>query len=349
MGSSMSSSSSDRRNNALRRSQRKSLTGACSGIDKILKVIKKFKGTEDSEEYKNLKIRIIQIEKNLQQKVGEIQPQFQAIHNITEQKIKTAYELLDQKAKENSDHANSKDVVMNGGTTKSPLPSPIENLTENEPPQPSPNPNHIEEPLPVNKNDSVSPVQSPTNENKRNSLLLRLSKLTSPKRESKSPEVQVTAEVHKSPEATRKSIMKYGVPVLPSPTTNGRPRLVSFNTPDEVDTALVRHEKRLKLIKQDVANLEIRISEFIGKRDGKHYNNLKDALTKLVEELEEIDEEELLDQVVMCHNYIKSCFNFLDSKVTDDIDDDIFTNYTDSKIYGSTHDLLEGSVRTTAI
>ncbi|XP_044759738.1 uncharacterized protein LOC123317328 [Coccinella septempunctata] len=338
MGSSMSSSVGDRRANALRRSQRKSLTGACSNIDKVLKALKTYKGTEDSEEYKNMKIRIIQIEKNLQNKLTEPQQQFRTLHDITQQKIKTAFETLENKTAENT---RSRGIVLNGNGMKPPSPNTRKTIEE----------------LRTQEQSDKPTAQSPTNENKRNSLLLRMSKFTLPKRESKSStsecEVQeVTVEVHKSPEATRKSIMKYGVPVLPSPPHNSPPKLVSFNTPDHFEDTLLRHERRLKIIKQDIANLEIRISEFIGKKDGKHYNNLKLSLEQLGQELEGMHEEELLDQVDMCKNYVKSCLNFLESKALDeeDVDDEIFTNYTDSRIYGSTHDLLEGhNVRTTAI
>lgn len=343
MGNSMSSSVGDRRTNNLRRSQRKSLTGACSNIDKVIKSLQKnYKGTEDSEEYKNMKIRIIQIEKYVQNKMLEPQPQFKTLHDITQQKIKTAYELLESKTLENTQGDKSKGLILNGNGMKPPSPDTIAKLRTQE---------EVHESV---EKDAI-PVQSPT-ENKRNSLLLRMSKFTLPKRESKSstsePEVQeVTVEIHKTPETTRKSIMKYGVPVLPSSPPKSPPKLVSFNTPDHFEDTLLKHEKRLKIIKQDVANLEIRISEFIGKKDGKHYNNLKVSLDQLDDELDSFKEEELLDQVDMCKNYIRSCLNFLESKaLEDEVDDDIFTNYTDSKIFGSTHDLLEGhNVRTTAI
>ncbi|KAK9883276.1 hypothetical protein WA026_001460 [Henosepilachna vigintioctopunctata] len=353
MGSSLSSSAGDRRNNALRRSQRKSLTGTCSGIDKVLKSLKNFKGTIDSPEYEKMKLRIIQIDKNMQQKVQEVHPQFKTIHNIARQKIDTAYGILEQKARENTDFSKTQNVILNGDGIKPSSPGPSKVISELSFDENS-NTNNAE--VDIAPPQSPTP-QSPTEGHKRNSLLFRLSKLTSLKKESRSSAsesevTEVTAEVHKSPEATRKSIMKYGVPVLPSPVANGHPRIVSFNTPDDVESRLAKHEKRLKAIKEDVANLEIRISEFVGKKDGRHYNNLKTSLTQLVEELEQIDEDELLDQVVLCHNYIKSCFSFLDSKAvdSDDIDDEVFTNYTDSKIYGSTHDLLEDHcVRTTAI
>ncbi|XP_045478234.1 uncharacterized protein LOC123683319 [Harmonia axyridis] len=340
MGSSMSSNVGDRRANALRRSQRKSLTGACSSIDKVIKALKNYKGTEDSEEYKNMKVRIIQVEKNLQ-KVPESQKQFKTLHEVTKQKIKTAFEMLENRTLENTQAAQSRGIILNGNGMKPPSPNTRKTIEEL----------RTQEQL----SKDTTPAQSPTNENKRNSLLLRMSKFTLPKRESKSSESEVqevTVEVHKSPEATRKSIMKYGVPVLPSPPHNSPPKLVSFNTPDHFEDTLLKHEKRLKIIKQDIANLEIRISEFIGKKDGKHYNNLKVSLEQMEEELDGIREEELLDQVELCQNYIKSCYNFLESKALeeDDVDDDLFTNYTDSKIFGSTHDLLEGhNVRTTAI
>lgn len=110
-------------------------------------------------------------------------------------------------------------------------------------------------------------------------------------------------------------------------------------------------EKRMVEIKGEIANLEVRISEFVGKKNGKHYHNLRTPLLKIHEELRQIEpmSEEVKEQVVLCKNYVNSCLDFLDCRSVVEQDDDIFS-YNDPAIFGSTHDLLkENTIKITAI
>lgn len=129
----------------------------------------------------------------------------------------------------------------------------------------------------------------------------------------------------RSPEDKRKSILKMGVPVMPGAMVEA-----------DVQKKSVRHveppkpesdSQVIEGIKKQIEELELEIANFIGKKNGTHYNRLKEKLYKNLEKLTDISvkDDVLVEQKDLCVQYVKSCLNFLDEKAdSNDGRDDVF-------------------------
>lgn len=105
----------------------------------------------------------------------------------------------------------------------------------------------------------------------------------------------------------------------------------SYASPKSADAIFAR-------IKDMVANLrdvELEISAFVGSKNGKQYNKIRETLNVYLVELNGMThaDQDVIDQIKICRNYIVSCLNFLDEKATNAArpesftsDDEVFEN-----------------------
>lgn len=93
-----------------------------------------------------------------------------------------------------------------------------------------------------------------------------------------------------------------------------RVSVLRFKDPNEVTA------KEIEEIKREVEEIEFQISEFIGRRNGRHYNRLKSKLIGNMQRLNEfsVSDEYLVEQINLCLRYVGSCLNFLDEKAVDE-------------------------------
>lgn len=119
----------------------------------------------------------------------------------------------------------------------------------------------------------------------------------------------------RSPEETRKSILKVGVPVMPNAAKEMKRKVEQSHQLEEENTE-ENVLKAIENIKTQVQDVELRISEFVGYRDGVHYNQIKEKLFDFLANLKEIpnQSEIVVEHKELCIQYVRSCLTFLDEK-----------------------------------
>lgn len=117
----------------------------------------------------------------------------------------------------------------------------------------------------------------------------------------------------RSPEETRKSILKVGVPVMPNAAEEMKRKVEQGKQLENVEENAL---KAIENIKMQVQDVELRISEFVGYRDGVHYNQIKEKLFDFLGNLKEIPNQSdiVVEQKELCVQYVRSCLTFLDEK-----------------------------------
>lgn len=153
-----------------------------------------------------------------------------------------------------------------------------------------------------------------------------------------------------SPAEKRKSILKVGVPVLPGAvmsafTFNTNKTTQQYNgtaTPASpvVPRTVQDVTTRINTIIDHLRGIEENISDFVGQKNGKQYNKIRDLLNQYLVELSTISpvDDVALEQLVVCRNYIGSCLSFLDEKASSSVisresftsDDEVFDNNNDT-------------------
>lgn len=280
MGSSSSKFTFDRRNSVERRTQRRVLYNIKEKVKKIDKDVKKFDGFPGDAEYERLTTGISSVQKELLKKHPTLQPKNKATSVELQRESQRILEVLVEKAKQNELKQSESN---NNKQSKQ------------------------------QSEDAQSPRAS---SEIRQTVELRVIKVESPEQER--PTSQTSSL--RSPEETRKSILKVGVPVMPNAAKEMKRRLEQNKQVEEADS----EEVTLKLIegiKKQVEDIELRISEFVGLKDGVHYTQIKDELFKNWSRLKEIPNksEIIVEQKELCVQYIRSCLNFLDEKAETEV------------------------------
>lgn len=119
----------------------------------------------------------------------------------------------------------------------------------------------------------------------------------------------------RSPEETRKSILKVGIPVMPNVAKELK-RKVEQDKPVMEEDVEESSLKAIENIKKQVQEIELRISEFVGFKEGVHYTQIKQKLIDCLLNLKEIanQSEIIAEQKELCVQYVHSCLTFLDEK-----------------------------------
>ncbi|ENN75977.1 hypothetical protein HUJ04_007431 [Dendroctonus ponderosae] len=326
MGSVTSKSPLERRNTVARRSQRRTLYNLKPKIDRLNKDIKKFKGITEDVTYVSIKNEIEYYKNDLARKGKDLQPQVRTVYEDIYKRINEAEAALQSKLEDNREKQEKKDAKQkeNGGTAQSEIDSG-EVLSE------------------VNSNleDAETVVQVHTDhentDTQRKTVEIKLIKVVSDEAEPKSPkEVRII-----SPAEKRKSILKVGVPVMPGAIMNemSAQSLRSNKQNYELRSASPKSAdaifSRIKDIVENLRNVELEINDFIGTKNGKQYNKIRETLNMYLVELNGIThaDQDVIDQIKVCRNYIVSCLNFLDEKATNSgrpesftSDDEVFEN-----------------------
>lgn len=301
MGGSSSKSPFERRNSVERRTQRRSLADIKSKLQKVQKELKSFKGVPDDDQYNHIKTTLLSLKRETAKKTATVQPKLRDSFNDMNKYITTALEFLDNQAVANQLGTNNRKSVED---------------TANKVVQ--------------DAGQSSNPPASPgANSEIRQTVELKLMQVT-PQMDRQSF-LSTTSTVNsavKSPKDKRKSILKMGVPVMPLAVMERQAARVSIVTAKKEEQSPAP-AGTVDAIKKDVEDIELQISQFIGRKNGTHYNRLKDRLFGHLDKLAAISakDDELLDQKEKCVNYVKSCLNFLDERAVDgDIigEDDVF-------------------------
>nr|CAI5844459.1 unnamed protein product [Callosobruchus analis] len=137
----------------------------------------------------------------------------------------------------------------------------------------------------------------------------------------------------RSPEEKRKSILKVGIPVMPenmvNEITKKSQRLsVHYKEEKEREAENALASKVNKIIKQ-LETTEYDIAGFVGKKNGKRYNRIKDKLKATLAELNQYrtNEETTKENIDRAKTYVGSCLAFLDEKAAEnqeESDNDVF-------------------------
>ncbi|VEN47275.1 unnamed protein product [Callosobruchus maculatus] len=146
-------------------------------------------------------------------------------------------------------------------------------------------------------------------------------------------DVHASPEQIRSPEEKRKSILKVGIPVMPenmvNEITKKSQRLsVHYKEEKEREAESALASKVSKIIKQ-LETTEYDIAGFVGKKNGKRYNRIKDKLKATLAELNQYqaNEETTKDNIARAKTYVGSCLAFLDEKAAEnqeESDNDVF-------------------------
>lgn len=120
----------------------------------------------------------------------------------------------------------------------------------------------------------------------------------------------------RSPVETRKSILKVGVPVMPNAAKMLQRKVEQDNELTEADDEEESILRAIENVTKQVGDIEIKISEFVGLKNGVHYVQIKEQLFENLEFLKQIpnQSEIIVEQKERCVQYIRSCLNFLDEK-----------------------------------
>ncbi|EFA09054.1 uncharacterized protein LOC103314132 [Tribolium castaneum] len=145
--------------------------------------------------------------------------------------------------------------------------------------------------------------------------------------------------IEASPQINKRfSAMKLGVPVLPGTILESQARK-SLDSQDKVAN-----------LRQGIEKVELEISQFVGKKNGRYYGRIKGQLEEYLSELRNIvpADDEVAEQVKLNCNYVASCLTFLDEKAIDDGDDDDYDEVPTPRLVEE-RNLSPRSMRTTYI
>lgn len=291
MGGNNSKSPFERRNSVERRTQRRSLADLKSKFQKLQKELKAFKGIPDDDQYNHIKTNLLSLKRETARKATTVQPKLRESYNEMGKHISEALQYLDSKAAANRDKTTNRKSTEQAASK------------EDTP-------------------DGSSAVQrqssqtSRANSEIRQTVELKLVQVT-PQMDRQS--ILSTSTVNsavKSPEDKRKSILKMGVPVMPLAVMERQSARVSIVTAKNEEQS---PNATIEAIRKDVEDIELQISQFIGIKNGTHYNRLKERLFGYLDRLATVSvkDDDLLDRKEKCVNYVKSCLNFLDERATD--------------------------------
>lgn len=345
MGGSLTKSPLERRNTVARRSQRRTIHNIKSRVERILQDVKRFKGTEEDENFEALISELDHTRIELMRKATNLQPQIKQIHDITNMKIDECEQALRNKLLENQRKAKNKEEAALEKAKK------IEEKNKNKADE--------------QENDDII-ISEEENEaerlaastDKRKTVEVKFVQIVSPGEESEVTESQGRSSTMTSPQDKRKSILKVGVPVMPGAILNDiSAKLMKLSKnkksqnnegsvsesevkENEIYTILSKNahdtdettdlETRIHAIINNLQTLECQIADFIGRKNGTQYNRIKNQLVQYLIELNDVNtsDEHLKDKLNSCRTYINSNITFLDDKAIDDkmsaSNDDVF-------------------------
>ncbi|XP_066249213.1 repetitive organellar protein-like [Euwallacea similis] len=313
MGLTSSKSPLERRNTVARRSQRRTLHNLKSKVENFHKEIKKFKGVSEDTNYVNLKREIEFFKNDLNRRGKDLQPQIRNLYETVYKKVRELEEALQEKVQENREKLEKKDAKERENGVASP--SVVNGFSEVQG-------SALEDEESFESSETVVEVHAEDEaESKRKTVEINLLKIIN-EDEAKSPkEVRIV-----SPAEKRKSILKVGVPVMPGAVMNEfnthTNKITLQSTTKSVPTSPVSPRtvqdviKRIADMIESIRQIEQQISEFVGKKDGKQYDQIKDTLKKYLAELNTLSpvDDNALGQLAECRTYIGSCLSFLDEK-----------------------------------
>lgn len=128
-----------------------------------------------------------------------------------------------------------------------------------------------------------------------------------------------TSSSVRSPEETRRSILKVGVPVMPNVAKELKRKVEQSEKLEENPEE--SYLKFVEAIKREVEDIELKISEFVGLKGGAHYAQIQEKLFDDLSKLKEVpnQSEVVVEQKDLCVQYIRSCLNFLDEKAENEV------------------------------
>lgn len=278
MGGSGSKSPFDRRNSVERRTQRRVLFNIKDKIKKIEKDVKKFNGLPADDEYERLTTAISSVQKDLAKKHATLQPKNKTVSLELQREAEKYLETLVEKAKLNQQKQSESN-------------------------------NNRE---PKHDDEDTQSTRASSSEI-RQTVELRLVKVEDAGRRPTSQTSSV-----RSPEETRKSIMKVGVPVMPNAAKELKRKVEQDKQIEEVEEESIL--RAIESVKQQVGEIELTINEFVGLKNGVRYMRIKE---KLLENLAFLDgiankSEIIVEEKGKCMQYIRSSLNFLDEKADEE-------------------------------
>lgn len=319
MGIAGSKSTLERRNTIARRSQRRVIHNIKAKVERVYQDIKKFKGTEEDDDFNALISELDHLKTELMKKSKDLQPQVQNICEITFSKIDNAVLTLENKLLENREKSKKKEIADEEKTRKKKEKNHIDQQTTND--------------FTITEEQNEVDELAASSE-KRKTLEVKFVQIFSPGEKRELSENHVTTSKVVSPEDKRKSILKVGgVPVMPTAMANelsSRSKKISDHSSKNENVQTPDNLTRVNEIINTLQNIECQIADFVGRKYGSQYQRIRDQLNEYLSELNEIttNDEYVNEQVKLCQNYVISNLNFLDDKAVSDYHykstDDVF-------------------------
>lgn len=337
MGISASKSPLERRNTVARRSQRRTIHNIKSKVDQVYQDIKKFKGTEEDDNFNSLLTEIDHLKIELMRKVKDLQPQVRNIYEVTLKKLNNCEGDLRTRLLDNQEKAKKKEEAEQEKARK----KEEKNRDKNQQ-----NAEHSTE-IPVIKEDEpeIEEVEGEYAEieantlsastEKRKTLEVKFVQIIPPGEDDEQPESQVGSSRIVSPEEKRKSILKVGIPVMPGVLMNeisSKSKKISehYNHQNAVETSDEDLVTRVNDIVNNLQAMECQIADFVGRKNGTQYYRIRDQLNEYLIELNQMNsnDEFTIDQVKLCKSYVGSNMSFLEEKAVsnrrNDSTEDVF-------------------------
>lgn len=335
MGITASKSPLERRNTVVRRSQRRSIHNIKSKLEKVFQDIKKFKGTDEDNNFNALLSELDHLRIELQRKSKDLQPQVRDIHHATLKRIDECEQTLRDKMTENLQKANKKTETEQEKArkkeekNKTKLHETTERFNDITVIQEVPEETEERE----NMKEEIQEAQELTsNPEKIKNVEVKFVQIISP--EDSQQEQNISNKVA-STEEKRKSILKMGIPVMPGAMMNDitqkskkiLERYSSFEIIQRTEEEIL---SRVNEIIENLQAMECQIADFVGRKNGTQYHRIKDQLNNFLIELNQINtvDEYLTDQLKLCKNFVASNLSFLEEKAVQDnksdSNDDVF-------------------------
>lgn len=336
MGLVNSKSGLERRSAALRRSQRKTITESQSKIQKIRNDIKKLKSVEEDKKYCDIKNRIELLRRELNKSGSSLAADLKLRYKDVTNTLKQLDESLVAKLKSNREEIEEKRKLAEEKKKADEEKKKIEDekkKTEEEttPTVDEPSETVAEPSGAVFVEDLQAKKEDDAVERRKSTVSVKFVQFAEEPTVRRSVAVDEQQELPQSPRVLKMG----GVAVMPGSMqeiTNRSNRISEqYKTEQakklndsQIEKIIFDYIERLKLIEEE-------ISEFIGQKNGKHYNRFKDELNKLLASLTQLEphDEHIKENLKLCKSFVGSCLSFLEEKALPEDSsesDEVFVN-----------------------
>ncbi|CAH0563967.1 unnamed protein product [Brassicogethes aeneus] len=296
-----SSKSQLKRNNTLRRTQRKSLYKVGDKIEALKKNVNKFKGVEEDDAYEDLHRALHQIRREYARRGRDLQNELHSTYKNIGKIIDEVELVLNNKIELNRDEIANKPRRRKSRVREEDVTSQINTVVSGG----------------YTTDEELEAEQLKKATKKRNTVELKVVRVV--------PDKEILSSVFSSPDSQRrKSILKMGgVNVTPNAMKNELEKRKSVNIVLEKDLEYqdnksINEQEQLDNLIEKLRNIELNINKFNDTQNSHEYRKLRDHLMICQSDLHELElNEEGYTKWNDAKNYCTSCINFLEQRANE--------------------------------